>query len=188
MSLKVRIAGLVMAGASALFVILVLTRSGPQAGPAQSGEIGLAPGQIAPDFTTITVDGEAVSLADLRGSTVLLNFWATWCGPCRLEMPEFQRAYAQFAPRGFVVLAVNNSETADQITDFRAAFNLDFPLALDQAGEIQRQYAVFSYPSTWLLDPEGRILNRHFGPLTVDQIGDLLAQAGFSFDTDEQET
>jgi len=144
------------------------------------GEVGLDIGSIAPDFVTVTDTGESVTLSNLRGSIVLLNFWATWCGPCRIEMPELQSAYEQHVDQGFVVLAINNGETLEDVAGFRDELALTFPLALDERALVQRQYAVMSYPSTFLLDRDGRILARHFGPLTDAQTRDLLARAGLS--------
>jgi thiol-disulfide isomerase/thioredoxin len=97
----------------------------------ESAEVGLDIGSIAPDFVTVTDTGESVTLSHLRGSIVLLNFWATWCGPCRIEMPEFQSAYEQNADQGFVVLAINNGETLEGVAGFRDELALTFPLALD---------------------------------------------------------
>lgn len=140
--------------------------------------VGLNIGSIAPDFVTVTDTGEPITLSNLRGSIVLLNFWATWCGPCRIEMPELQAAYVQNADRGFVVLAINNGETLEDVAGFREELALTFPLALDERALIQREYGIVSYPSTFLLDRDGRILARHFGPLTADQTRELLARAG----------
>jgi peroxiredoxin len=162
-------------GAAALFA---MPRHDSTSSTAEN--VGLDNGQFAPDFQTVTADGQPVTLSALRGEFVLLNFWATWCGPCRVEMPEFQRQYERYADRGFTILAVNHSETNEDVSDFREAFALTFPLAMDERGQIQRQYGIFSYPSTFLIDPDGRIITRHFGPLTVDQIDQLLAEAGFS--------
>lgn len=141
-------------------------------------EVGLDVGQFAPDFTTITDTGDSLGLAELRGKIVLLNFWATWCGPCRIEMPEFQRAFEQNANRDFVVFAVNNAETREDVMGFREELDLSFLLGLDQRAVVQRQYGILNYPSTFLIDREGRIMARHFGPLTAGQIEQMLAAAG----------
>ncbi len=140
-------------------------------------ETGLEVGKQAPNFTTITASGSSINLADLRGSVVLLNFWATWCGPCRSEMPAFQQAYAEKADQGFMILGVNDAETLDDIAGFRDEFGLTFPLLLDQNAIIQDLYGVRSYPSTLILDRNGVIAAQHYGPLTADQIADLIQQA-----------
>jgi cytochrome c-type biogenesis protein len=137
-------------------------------------KVGLEVGNLAPDFQTVTDSGEPVVLFDLRGQVVLLNFWATWCGPCRVEMPEFQQQYDTRAGDGFTILAVNSGESVNTVRDFRAEFGLTFPLAMDESTAIQIQYGLFSYPTTLLLDREGVIVARHFGPLTTEQIDQML--------------
>lgn len=137
-------------------------------------EVGLEVGKLAPDFQTVTDAGEPVALSDLRGQVVLLNFWATWCGPCRVEMPEFQQQYEARAGDGFTILAVNNAESPEVVRRFREEFGLTFLIALDQSAAIQTQYGLFSYPTTLLLDRDGVIVARHFGPLTAGQIDEML--------------
>ena len=143
----------------------------------ESVPIGLEVGNRAPDFITISDTGETVSLSDYHGQVVLLNFWATWCGPCRIEMPEFQAQYEQRADDGFVILAVNNGEMLEDVQGFREEFGLTFPLLMDEEVEINDEYGVFSYPSTFLLDDNGIIISRNFGALTTAQIDDLVVDA-----------
>jgi thiol-disulfide isomerase/thioredoxin len=118
-----------------------------------------------------------VRLADLRGQVVLLNFWATWCGPCRIEMPEFEKVYNAHKDDGLTILAVNNAETPAQVQEFRNQLSLTFPLLMDENGSIQNIYGIVSYPSTYVLDGEGAIIARHFGPLTANQIQQLVSDA-----------
>jgi cytochrome c-type biogenesis protein len=147
------------------------------AAAAIDAEIGLEVGNRAPNFRTTTDDGETVALADLRGQAVLLNFWATWCGPCRIEMPEFEAAYTTHAGEGFTILAVNNMETPEQVRGFRDELALSFPLLLDESGAITSEYAVVSLPSTYVLNREGIIVARHFGALTAAQMTELVSAA-----------
>lgn len=140
-------------------------------------EIGLDVGDLAPAFQTVTERGTPVVLTDLRGQVVVLNFWATWCGPCRIEMPAFQQQFEQRAADGFTILAVNNGESAAQVAAFRDELGLTFPLLLDERGAIQAQYGIFSYPSTLVLDRDGVIVARHFGLLTADQLDTLIADS-----------
>jgi len=139
--------------------------------------IGTTVGSFAPVFETVTDSGLPIRLVDLRGQVVLLNFWATWCGPCRIEMPEFEKAYAAYKDEGFTILAVNNLETVTDVQEFRTEMNLTFPLLMDETASIQRLYNIISYPSTYVLDREGYITARHFGPLTAEQIQQLVSDA-----------
>lgn len=132
---------------------------------------------IAPNFESVTDTGESIKLSDLRGQVIVLNFWATWCAPCKVEMPEFEQAYQANSGNNFTVLAVNNSETVEQATTFRDQLKLSFPFVMDEQGEIQRQYGVVSYPSTYILNKEGVIIAKQFGPMTGEQIDTLIAQA-----------
>lgn len=121
-------------------------------------EVGLEVGMRAPNFSTVTLEGEPVALEDLRGQVVLINFWATWCTPCKEEMPDFQRVYERFNPRGFTVLAVNFLEKPEQIEPFVEEYGLDFPIALDQEAEINDRYRVIAYPTSFIVDGNGVII------------------------------
>jgi len=121
--------------------------------------------------------GKTIKLSDLRGQVVVLNFWATWCAPCKVEMPEFDKAYKTNGNNNFTVLAVNNSESLDKVTTFKQQMNLSFPVVMDEKGELQRQFGVVSYPSTYVLNKEGVIIAKQFGPMTGDQIDTLVDKA-----------
>ncbi|MEZ4667310.1 MAG: TlpA disulfide reductase family protein [Anaerolineae bacterium] len=151
--------------------------SGAAANASNELTVGLNVGDLAPNFNSVLDDGKPVKLSDLRGQVVVLNFWATWCGPCKIEMPEFQSAYAENGDKGFTVLAVNNVETTEAVREFRKQMQLTFPLVMDESGTIQKAYAIVSYPSTFVLDREGVIVARQFGPLTADQIDELVNRA-----------
>jgi cytochrome c-type biogenesis protein len=126
-------------------------------------KIGLAKGDIAPDFTVKLVSGEEVSLSSLRGKVVLLNFWATWCAPCVKEMPDFQILADDYDADQFTVLAVNYLEDAETITTFAEKVDLKFPLALDLDGRISRQFQVISYPVSYVIGRDGKILGVQVG-------------------------
>jgi cytochrome c biogenesis protein CcdA/peroxiredoxin len=138
---------------------------------------GTSVGNIAPDFQTVNDNGEPVKLSDFRGQVVLINFWGTWCGPCRLEMPAFESAYQEQADNGFTILAVNNRDAIDAVTNFRDEFGLSFPLVMDDSETIKKLYGVFSFPSTYVLNRDGVIVAQHFGALTGDQIEELITRA-----------
>ena len=142
------------------------------------GEVptGTQRGQLAPNFTTTLADGTPVSLSDYRGKVVLLNFWATWCPPCRQEMPEFETASVIHSDN-LVVLAVNLLETEQQVNDFATELSLTFPLALDPDGSINQLYGVTGYPTSYLIDPNGVITAVNVGPMTTATIDQWVAIA-----------
>lgn len=150
-----------------------LTEPGVEAAPVP---VGLEIGQRAPDFTTQTVTGETVSLSDYRGKAVLLNFWATWCGPCREEMPYFQTLY-EAHPSEFVVLAVDYQEGRDTVTAFGEDLGLTFPLLLDEDGAINGDLygpRVRGYPTSLLLDQRGVIVAYFPGEIDIAQLTQAL--------------
>ncbi|MCY3866263.1 MAG: redoxin domain-containing protein [Chloroflexi bacterium] len=139
--------------------------------------VGLAAGNRAPAFTIETLDGEVLALSYLRDQVVLLNFWGTWCGPCRREMPEFQKAYEEWHEGGLEILAIAYNDTEEAMFSFRDEFALSFPLALDDSGEINESYGIQTRPSSYLLDRDGVILARHFGIMTEAQLSEMLHEA-----------
>ena len=139
--------------------------------------VGLAEGNRGPGFTIDTLDGASLSLSDLSDNVALLNFWGTWCGPCRREMPEFQKAYEEWRPRGFEIVAIAYNDTEAAMADFRDEFGLSFTLALDSSGDINDAYAIQTRPSSYLLGKDGIILARHFGIMTETQLNQLLSDA-----------
>jgi len=118
----------------------------------------------APDFTLKDVDGNSVSLGDFRGKTVFLNFWATWCTPCRWEMPSMERLYRQLGGRGLVMLAVDSKESRKQVANFMNEFQLSFPALLDTNGSVSSLYRVVGFPSTHIIDRRGRMIGMKVGP------------------------
>ena len=103
-------------------------------------------------------------LRDLRGKVVLLNFWATWCVPCRAEMPDIEGVFREFAGRELVVVAVNLQEGRRAVRRFVDELNLTFPVVLDGDGKVAAAYGVRPIPTTFLIDQNGFILGRSFGP------------------------
>jgi len=116
-------------------------------------------GDLAPDFELVTMDGETVRLSDYRGERVFVNFWATWCPPCRAEMPDMQKLYAeQEVP--VEILAVNLTETEgneENVVDFIADYGLTFPILMDRDSEVSDKYKVQAYPTSYMIDSKGRI-------------------------------
>ncbi len=121
-------------------------------------------------FSTTTVAGEHISLDDYRGQVVMLNFWATWCPPCRAEMPAIETVYEQYRDQGFVVLAVNNAERMDQVDAFATQYGLTFPVLLDYSAAIQHQFGITGYPTSLFLDANGKVYALHPGTVTPAQL------------------
>ena len=118
----------------------------------------------APDFTLMNPAGKKVSLKDYRGKVVFLNFWASWCEPCRGEMPAMDRLYREFKARGFEIFAVNvKDKQADALTMLKE-LKISYPVALDPEGEIGLLYGAWAMPSTYLIDRKGVVLARMWGP------------------------
>jgi peroxiredoxin len=132
-------------------------------------------GAQAPDFTALTPQGETVSLNDLRGQVVLINFWATWCAPCRVEMPAIQARYNR---GGFTVLAVDFDESAELVQAFVDDLGLSFPALLDPGGEIQNLYRVRGYPTSFFVDADGVIRVFHIGDMSETELDNYLSQLG----------
>lgn len=139
-----------------LWIIISVDRTGS----ATAGKI-VAPqaGFLAPDFELSTPQGERIRLSDLRGQAVLVNLWATWCPPCRAEMPTIEKIYTEYKDQGFVVLAVNMTyqDDPDAVMPFVEQHGLTFPILLDTTGQVGEAYQLKSLPSSYFIDREGVI-------------------------------
>lgn len=131
-----------------------------------------AEGEPAPDFSYTLDDGTTARLSDLRGTPVILNFWATWCVPCVEEMPELQRALDAAEGR-IAVLAVNRNETRAAIARFTSRVNVSFPLITNISGDISERYGVTNLPITYFINSDGTIAARQLGALTPDRLAEL---------------
>jgi peroxiredoxin len=118
---------------------------------------------LAPDFNLTDMDGELRTLKDYRGKPVIINFWATWCPPCRAELPSMNRGWNKIKDEGIAMLAVNVGEDEETIFMFMGDYPIEFGLLLDRSGEIVKQWPVKGLPTTFVLDPEGRIVYRAIG-------------------------
>ncbi len=158
-----------------VLVVVSLTASSagaaPPVAPPAALSVPLLPEPVpAPDLTLERVDGLPLHLATLRGSVVFLNFWATWCVPCRQEMPAMERLYRTYEKRGLAVVAVNFGESKAELQDFATALSLSFPIMLDSQGDAARTLGVRGLPVTFLLDRDGRILWKAMGPREWDSV------------------
>jgi peroxiredoxin len=132
-----------------------------------------AVGHPAPDFTLTTAAGETFKLSELRGTPVVLNFWATWCPPCRSEMPELQAASQRLAGQ-VAIVGVDQAETPAQVQAFASQFGITYPIPLDQNADASRLYRVRSLPTTFFIDRSGVIRQMQIGPVTEATLAQLL--------------
>lgn len=144
----------------------------PASTPISTADVG----QAAPPLKLPLAGGGEVDLAQYRGKVVLLNFWATWCPPCRAEMPVFERAHQQYRERGLVVLGVDLQERDEDILAFMREVGVTFPSAVDRTGEVARQWRATGLPTTVLIDRQGVIRDVRVGPFTDATLEERLAK------------
>lgn len=159
----------------------------PTSGGSATATATAAPGPYegapAPDFTLATADGQSLGLTDLRGQVVILNIWASWCGPCRLEMPAIERFYQAQRQRGVEVLAVNSTfqDSEENAQNFARELGLTFPIVFDRDGAVTRRYQIHGLPTTFVLDRRGVIRSVTIGGTTAAAlqsiVDPLLAEA-----------
>ncbi|QHE63171.1 redoxin domain-containing protein [Rossellomorea vietnamensis] len=139
---------------------------------------GLTKGDRAPDFTLTTLDGEEVKLSDYQGKKVILNFWATWCPPCKAEMPHMEQYYEKNAKKENVeILAVNLTSQDDgekAVQQFVDGYELTFPILMDENGDIGDEYRAFTIPTTYMIDTNGLIQHKIVGPMNEEMMGKMV--------------
>jgi peroxiredoxin len=153
-----------------LAVALVAGGSGAWVALSRGSRDPLRSGAHAPGFELPSLGGDLESLARYRGRVLFVNFWATWCAPCREEAPALQKLYEQLRPEGFSVLAVSIDDPAarPKVEAFAEQLGLKFPILLDPDQRVYRAYQVFGVPETFLIDKEGRVVERFIGPKNWD--------------------
>ncbi|NQV84209.1 MAG: TlpA family protein disulfide reductase [Rhodospirillales bacterium] len=117
----------------------------------------------APDFALENLDGDIVKISDFRGKVVIVNFWATWCPPCRFEIPSMQRAWNIVSKEGIVMLAIHVGGNPDRVMQFAADFDVDFPVLMDQKSDVIKQWPVRGLPTTVIVDPKGSMVLQAIG-------------------------
>lgn len=144
--------------------------------PAQAQEDGPRVGHEAPRFDLERLDGGRAELDGLRGRPVIINFWASWCAPCRVEMPDLISAWREHNGKGLQILAVNltDQERRKDVTRFVTEFGLPFPVLLDTRGKVRELYALVSLPTTVFLDSAGIVRSVQSGPLTQNALAQGL--------------
>jgi thiol-disulfide isomerase/thioredoxin len=124
-----------------------------------------------PDFFLVDPAGKKGALKDFRGKLVLLNFWATWCVPCREEMPAMERLYQQYKGKGFTIVAVDVKDSRKDALAFLKELKITYPIMLDPDGEVGLLYGAWGLPTTYLIGPKGEGLARIWGPAAWDSPG-----------------
>ncbi|MEW6705970.1 MAG: TlpA disulfide reductase family protein [Pseudomonadota bacterium] len=143
---------------------------------------GAVPTGPAPDFTLRTMDGPNLRLQEQRGRVVMVNFWATWCGPCRQEMPELNKLYEKYRSSGFVLLGVNVDDDTRNAASVATKLGVKFPVLLDTDKAVSKRYDLATMPSTVLIDRDGKVRYVHrgyrdgFEDLYEKQIRELLKE------------
>jgi len=141
-----------------LVLVLLVTGCSVSSRPSAAQE-----GELAPDFQLQNLDGKTVALKDFRGKTVLLNFWASWCSPCRAEMPYLQQIYEEWSDREFVLLTVNIGESPARVKEFLETNNLSLPVFLDAKKNVAQKYNVTAIPTSFFVDKNGIIQAKIIG-------------------------
>ena len=158
----------------------VLSQSGQLAG-FEPG-INLEPALIrqdnrpAPDFTLTLSDGRAVKLSDYRGKAVVINFWASWCAPCRAEAPTLEETHKRYADRGVIILGISLWDTEEAAAEFRKVYGQTYPSGVDPNGKIAIEYGVSGIPETYFITPDGMIAAKFVGPLPLETMETLLGE------------
>ncbi len=149
-----------------LTALVFMARTGSSCGVSAMAQMG----EPASDFTLKDIEGNTVHLSDYEGQTVLINFWATWCPPCRAEMPALKAYYEAHQDEGFVILAINAQEGLSQVRQFAYDYRLPFPVLLDETACAISGYGVQSFPTSIIVGPDGRVQKIHIGMLDPETL------------------
>ena len=161
-------AGIIL-GAAGLWMI---TQNG-KPGTERSAQMG----ELAPDFELMNLSGESFKLVDQKGRAVIVNFWATWCDPCRDEMPLLEQASRRYQDK-LVVIGVNVDEPTDQVREFQQEYRITFPILLDPGASTANQYRVSAYPTTYFVDKDGKIQSVQIGSMAESVLADHMVKIG----------
>jgi len=136
--------------------------------------IGTSIGKLAPDITGTTLDGDILALSDLRGDIVLVNVFASWCGPCRAETPHLVEVFDEVDNEGIEFVGLNLSESSDAVRIFKDEFDINFPLLLNEDGRLTEIYQPIGLPTSWFIDADGVVRYVFAGPMTKDMLTGIL--------------
>ena len=154
-----------------LFMLLAVLPFAFSCGPGEGPDKKSKPlVEFAPDFTLETPEGEKVSMKDLKGSPVFLNFWASWCRPCREEMPDIEKIHQVYGKKGLKVYAVNAREDKETIGNFRKSTGAGLPILLDATGDVMKLYKIFGLPVSYFIDKEGKVAASIMGKMAYEDM------------------
>ncbi|WP_027414981.1 TlpA disulfide reductase family protein [Aneurinibacillus terranovensis] len=143
-----------------------------------AAKIGIEQGNAAPDFTLKTLQGETKKLSDFRGKKVILNMWATWCPPCRAEIPDMEKFYKANKDKGVVILGVNLTQSEKDkktIPEFIKMFGITYPVLLDEDGKVASTYQADAIPTSYIIDTKGVIQQKVTGPMSYDNMVQMVS-------------
>ena len=164
----------------ALFGVLVAQACTPSSQALGGGEqettVGVGVGEMAPDFALTDLEGNPFRLSDLRGKVVFINFWATWCPPCRAEMPEIEAIYQEYKDKGVVVVGVDIMETEAEVRQFVQRGGYSWTFVIDKTGEVTAGYSIAAIPTSIFIDREGIIRAVNIGAMTKRAMEAKLAE------------
>ena len=171
------LAVLAVAGILMSLVVLLQPRSGPAALPVNLPGAAPAPtrGRLAPDFTLPTLSGSPITLSALRGQPIIVNFWATWCPPCRTEMPDLQAVWREHRAEGAVIIGVDLGEAPSTVSSFITRVEVDYPIALDIDERVGASYGVGALPATYFIDRQGVVRDTYSGGMNKRIMASKLA-------------
>lgn len=133
-------------------------------------------GKEAPNFAVTDMNGKELTLENMRGKGVFLNFWGTWCEPCEKEMPYMNELYDTYKKKGVEIVALNADETEIAVKNFAGQYGLNFPIAIDKGQEILNTYGVSPLPTSFLIDKDGNVIKKITGTQTKEQIEEHLKE------------
>jgi peroxiredoxin len=161
-----------------LFFAIALTQAiGNEDQDTNAGTAVIATAEVAqqaPDFTLTSLGGKEVKLSNFKGRKVMINFWATWCPPCKAEMPAMQKLYDH--ANGYMDILAINIDPQNDVAGFVRENQLTFPILLDETGKVNENYSIISIPTTYLINEEGRIEKKHIGAMTFEQMEEFIIE------------
>jgi len=160
----------------AILGLVVVLTAGACTNGSLDASTGPGVGRQAPGLRLESLDGRQVSLADYAGQVILLNFWATWCPPCKEEIPTIEKAYQAHRDEGLVVLGINDGEAAEVVRAFAGELGITYPVLIDKHGDVAARYRRRGLPLTVIVDRDGVIRIRHEGYLTAGQLDSYLSR------------